>query len=176
MYIWLEGLSQEEDFKSCVSLTEQALHERYDLELILRFLVFYKLDETVLKTIGDLDDFLTEQMENMAQSDTFHKEDKEKAFKETFRLLASTVEENSFRRYDASRGRFVGGFLVSAFEAVALGPGYNINHFDEQNIHLEEKIKTLWQMPQFTEGSGSGIRASTRIPGIIPLGRSLFDS
>lgn len=176
VYLWLEKLSQEEDFKSCVSLTERATNEQYDLELILRFLVFYKLEEVALKNIGDLDDFLTEQMERVAQNDAFNKEEEEKVFKETFHLLANTVEENSFRRYDISRRRFVGGFLVSAFEAVALGIAYNIKHLDQQKIDIEKKIKSLWQMPQFSEGSGSGVRASTRIPKVIPLGRSLFHS
>jgi hypothetical protein len=32
----------------------------------------------------------------------------------------------------------------------------------------------VWQKEQFTSKSGSGIRASSRVPNTIPLGRKLF--
>jgi hypothetical protein len=174
MYRWLRQLSYDENFTSCVDLTDRAISEQYDLELILRFLVFRNLDNTIWKNIGDLDDFLTKKMREMAISKDFDQEKEDRYFKGTFELLAKTTKRDSFRKYDAGKGRFMGGFLVSAFEAVALGIGYNLDHIDKQQINIEEKVKQLWQTQEFIESAGSGRTAASRIPKVIPLGRRLF--
>lgn len=174
MYTWLRQLSHDENFTNCINLTDRAINEQYDVELVLRFLVFRSLDDTVLRNIGDLDDFLTTQMETMAYSKEYNQEIEGRYFKETFEILVNSTKDNSFRKYDITKNRFVGGFLVSAFEVVALGIGYNIDTLKKQSINIEERVKQFWQEPIFTGSAGSGIRASTRIPKVIPLGRELF--
>lgn len=174
MYEWLRQLSRDENFMNCICLTDRAIDEQYDVELALRFLVFRNLDEESLKNIGDITEFLTEKMENMAFSKDFAMEEEGRYFKETFKLLASTTESNSFRRYDVLKGRFLGGFLVSAFDAVALGIGHNIDLIHIEQINVEDKIKQLWQTRELTESVDSGIRASTRLENIVPLCRRLF--
>jgi hypothetical protein len=174
MYEWLRRLSHNENFTSCVSLTDRAIDEQYDVELVLRFLVFRNLDDEALTNIGDIADFLTEKMENMAFSKDFDMEKEGRYFTETFELLARTTNSNSFRRYDPAKGRFLGGFLASAFEAVSLGIGYNLDLIRREQIDIEEKVKQLWQMQDFTGSASSGIRASTRTSQAIPLCRRLF--
>jgi len=174
MYRWLRELSRDENFTSCINLTDKAIIEQYDLELVLRFLVFRDLDSATLKNIGDLDDFLTKRMRKVAVSEDFDQEKEGRYFKETFELLAKTTKGDSFRRYDVAKGRFMGGFLVSVFEMVALGVGYNLDTIDKQQIDIEKKVKQLWQMQEFVESAGSGRSASSRISKVIPLGRRLF--
>lgn len=174
MYEWIRLLSRDDNFVGCVSLTDRAIDEQYDVELALRFLVFRNIDDESLRNIGDIADFLTEKMENMAFSREFDMEKEDRYFKETFKLLASTTKSNSFRRYDVAKGKFLGGFLVSAFETVTLGVGYNLDLISKQPIDVEETVKKLWQMQEFTGNSGSGIRASTRLVKTVPLCRRLF--
>ena len=174
MYSWIKELSRDENFTNCVNLTDRATSEQYDLELVLRFLVFHNLESAVLKSIGDLDEFLTKQMRQIASSKEFDQKKEGERFKGTFELLARTTREDSFRRYDAVKGRFLGGFLVSAFEAVALGLGYNFDLISKQPADIEKQVKQLWQMPEFTDNSGSGKNASSRISKILPLGRKVF--
>lgn len=113
-------------------------------------------------------------MREMATSKDFDREKEEAYFKGTFELLAKTTKRDSFRKYDAIKGRFTGGFLVSAFEAVALGIGYNLDRINKQQINIEEKVKQLWQTQEFIESAGSGRTAASRIPKVVPLGRRLF--
>src|SRR6185437_15851057 len=40
LYTWLRGLADFEPFKSCIALSESALQEAYDVELVLRFVIF----------------------------------------------------------------------------------------------------------------------------------------
>ncbi|BCL83999.1 DUF262 domain-containing protein [Ktedonobacteria bacterium brp13] len=174
MYRWLRQLSEDENFMSCANLTDRAISEQYDLELVLRFIIFRNLDSAALKNIGDLDEFLTKKMRSIAISKDFDKEKESIYFKGTFEILAKNTGVDSFRKYDVSKNKFSGGFLVSAFEAVALGVGYNLDALYKQPIDIEDKIKQMWKTQEFTEGAGSGRSASARISRVIPIGRRLF--
>jgi hypothetical protein len=125
LYKWTRDLSRDKNFMACVALSERAIEEQYDMELVLRFLVFRKMPPAELRTIGDVGEFLTDKAKALAQDTTFDYAGEESTFRQTFALLASTLEDNSFRRYDKGKQRFAGAFSVSAFEALAIGMGYN---------------------------------------------------
>ena len=60
MYEWLRQLSYNENFTSCVSLTDRAIDEQYDAELVLRFLAFRNIDDEALRNIGDMAESCTQ--------------------------------------------------------------------------------------------------------------------
>ena len=97
----------------------------------------------------------------------------EDSFKITFDVLASTVSKNAFRRYDIAKKKFSGGFLLSSYEVVAYGIGFNYKNLPE-NVKIESIIKKLWDDPEFISNSGSGVTANRRLPKLLPLGRKLF--
>lgn len=173
-YRWVRGLSENKDFKTCTALSDRAVEEQYDMELVMRFIVLRTMHTKTLKRIGDLGEFLTDRAKILAQDKEFRFKKETSAFNETFSLLASTLEDNAFRRYDKSKKRFVGGFSVSAFEAVAIGIGYNPNVASANPSLLPEKVQRMWADKSFVNNSGSGIRASSRVPKIVPYGRDLF--
>jgi Protein of unknown function DUF262 len=173
MYDWLKELSHEDTFIECVNLMDQALSEQYDLELVLKFIVFRDLEASVIKNIGDADAFLTTRMRDIAFSKTFDREKAGKYFKKTFELLAGTTRENSFRRYDTKKNKFVGGFLVSAFEAVTSGIGYNLDLMEGMQINIEENLQKLWQTQEFIDGMTEA-SVSRRLPMVISSGREVF--
>lgn len=171
-YKWLRQLSQDNNFKESVVLTDRATEQQYDMELALRFIVLRNMQEEKLKNIGDLNDFLTNEMLELAKSD-LDLEEEGKAFRRTFQILNRNIGANSFRRYDYKNKRFVGGFLVSAFEVIALGIGFHHEKY-ENDEGILDKIKSIWENPKFMISAGSGVRASTRIPKTIELGRGMF--
>lgn len=63
-YHWMRELSMDRNFKDCITITDRAIEEQYDMELVLRFLVFRKIASAHLTTtaIGDLSEFLTDRM------------------------------------------------------------------------------------------------------------------
>jgi hypothetical protein len=146
------------------------------MELVLRFLVFRTLAPASFANLGDIGDFLTENAKDLAKDKSFDLKKEGLVFHDTFSLLASTVGDDAFRRYDQSKKRFLGGFSVSAFEAVAIGIGYNPKKAASDPASIVEKVKKMWSTAQFVDNSGSGIRASSRVPKIIPYGRSTFAS
>jgi hypothetical protein len=38
LYQWIRNLSEVVDFRDCISISERAENEQYDMELLLRFL------------------------------------------------------------------------------------------------------------------------------------------
>jgi len=167
-------LSQVESFKECVALTDKAIEEQYDLELVLRFMVFRTLDDEGLKKAKDVGAFLTDSMVEIAESKTFDFKKETEAFTTTFNLLYDATGSNSFRKYEAAKDKFSGGFLVSPYETIALGVGYNYKALSQSNVNIAERVKSVWNNNTYTAWSGSGITAARRIPRIIPLGREIF--
>ena len=177
-YRWISELALDENFQACTALSDRMLDERFDMELVIRFLVFRNLEESELSSVGDIGEYLTNRISEIAQSEDFQriKEVEETAFKATFAWLANSLEDRSFRRYDAAKGRYLGGFLISAFEPIALGIGYNVASYDDNTDvqKIEDVVKELWGNPKFTSRSGGGIRTAARLRSTIPLGRHLF--
>lgn len=98
---WTKDVAAEIDFTSCVSLSERSYAEQFDLELILRFIVLRTVDIKEAVSIGDLGDFLTDKMMNIAPTFTKWKAKETSAFKRTFGLIAGTLGDNAFRMYDS---------------------------------------------------------------------------
>jgi len=174
LFRWMKTLSEDQNFGECIALSDRATDEQYDMELVLRFLTFRTLPPASLIGLGDLGDFLTDNVRKLASDKTFDRKAEEDAFRTTFRLLAEELGSDSFRRYDKIRNRFIGGFSITAFEVVALGVGYNHKKLSANSSILPGKVKAVWSNPEVINNSGAGVRASTRIPKIVPIGRTAF--
>jgi hypothetical protein len=171
---WMKALSDDPNFLECAALSDRAVEEQYDMELVLRFLAFRAMPAAGLVNLGDLGEFLTEKAKTLARDKAFDWKSEEEAFRATFALLAKTLGGDSFRRYENARDRFLGGFSISAFEVVALGVGYNYKKLAAVPELVIERVKQVWYEEDFVQNSGAGIRASTRIPKIVPFGRKHF--
>ena len=175
-YIWLRDLALDTNFQNCISLTDKAISEQYDMELALRFIIFRSMKSSNLTRIGDLGEFLTDEMVKIIRNRSFNR-DKEKAiFRESFKSIESFYGSDIFRRYDASKKRHVGGFLLSAYEVAALGIGYHGGKIVGSKPEFRSKVQSMWSDEVFKNWSGSGVRASSRIPKLVPLGRKLYKS
>lgn len=72
--------------------------------------------------------------------------------------------------------RFSGPFLISAYEAIALGLGYHHPDWAARGTPppIVDKVKALWSNPIFLEKVGSGISASARLLTTLRVGREIF--
>ena len=175
-YEWIRTLSETSEFLRTISLSDRAIQEQYHMELATRFLTFRKLPEENLTEVGDIGDFLNDHLESLHTMTKKQKQGEDFAFKETFRIIDQELEDKAFTRYDKVKNRFLGGFLISAFEVVALGIGFHVLTDGKSNSFegLQDRVKGIWSNPGFSDYSGSGVRASIRIPKIVPLGRKTF--
>lgn len=174
MYVWLRNLANYQNFKDAISLTDRAVEEQYDMELALRFIIFRKMPISDLSSLEDVNDFLTDKMSFIAELPDFNYEEETKAFEDTFDLIISAAKESAFKKYDIHKGKFLGGFLLSAFEVISSGIGYSIGSLNTSPADILTRIKGIWTNDEFEKYSGSGVRASSRVPKLIPLGRTIF--
>ncbi len=122
-YRWLRQLSNDENFSACVALSDRAVEEQYDMELVLRFIVFRTMVPSSFANLGDLGEFLTDKAKALAQDKTFDFRKEETAFRETFGLLAEVLADDAFRRFDKKKDRFVGDFQSPPLKLLAWGSG-----------------------------------------------------
>jgi hypothetical protein len=174
LYELMRSLANYEPFIICISLSDRLNEEQYDMELVLRFILLFDKDNQSIQELGgDVRVFLTEKMREMALTKQLDYSHIEKAFKTTFDVLNETMEDNSFKRYKSEQDKFIGGFLLSAFEVVALGIGYNYENLPPTN-QIRDIIKRIWSDSTYKTWSGAGVNAARRLPYLIPLGRRAF--
>ncbi|MBS0018277.1 MAG: DUF262 domain-containing protein [Arthrospira sp. SH-MAG29] len=174
LYHLIYDLANQDLFKGCIALSDRLYEEQYHMELVLRFvLLFDEDDQSLQKLGGDVSEFLTARMRDKAQHNDFDSVKIENAFNLTFNLLNETMGDNSFKRYKPQEDRFLGGFLVSAYEVIALGMGYNYEKLPTPG-EICDRIKTIWSDPIYEKWSGAGVNAARRLPHLIALGRKVF--
>jgi Protein of unknown function DUF262 len=182
LYELMRSLANYEPFKNCIALSDRLFEEQYDMELVLRFILLFDKDNQIIPELGgDVNVFLTDEMRKMALIQTLDYGYIEKAFKKTFDVLNETTGDNSFKRYKPEENRFLGGFLLSAFEVVALGIGYNVAlgiGYNYENLppldQISNRIKSIWSDQTYKKWSGAGVNGDRRLPNLIPLGRGVF--
>ena len=175
LFRWLEDLSKLEVFRDAISLTDRALQERYDMELVLRFLLLTRAEMSTVQNIKDVDAFVTKGMRDLASDRTFDQNFEREVFEATFTTLLEAVGPDCFTRPGGGRGR--GGFLISVFEVVAAGLGWRVRSKPRKApkpAQVKSAYASLSKNAKFKEYSKSGKSASSRMPKLVPLGRSLF--
>ena len=174
LYNLMRSLADSESFKSCIALSDRLYEEQYDMELVLRFILLFDIDNTSLQQLGgDVSEFLTDRISKMAREPNLDISHIKKAFYLTFDILNNTMGDNSFKRYRSEKDRFLGGFLVSAYEVIALGIGF---HYKNTLLRdkIADKIKRIWSNKTYQKWSISGVNAARGLPYLIPLGREVF--
>ena len=171
-YEWIAKLANNDDFNACIALSGKALMEQYHLELVTRFIVLRRIQHDRFRKIGDLGEFLTDETVRLARDSSFDQTKEEQVFDTTFSILVE-LGPDVFRRFDPDKDRHQGGFLISAFEVFAIGLGWNVERDAHRIDHqsLRKITKEIWSDERFTGSIGSGVRASSRIPVVIPYAR-----
>ncbi|WP_330441086.1 DUF262 domain-containing protein [Micromonospora sp. NBC_00821] len=174
---WLSELKEHEGFRDCALVSSRQGDEQYDLELVCRFIALSQSTSAELKAMPEVDTYLTEKMLKAAVDPDFDRQATADQFRVMFSMLSEALGSESFRRYDATKGRFTGGLSVSAFEAVTTGLRHNLTSWtavEDRNEKLREKVISLWDLPAFRAKARGGVRGTTRIPAIVPAAKSHF--
>ncbi|MNE30835.1 hypothetical protein D3C80_1243750 [compost metagenome] len=176
-YAWLEALSKHKGFVTCVSLSDTLIEERFDLELVVRFLLLHNrpLDKLTQNSLRGFTQILDDEAVDLASNHSKATLDElERTFKETFDFISLNGGENAFRRWDYTRGNYRGSFLTTSFEVFALGLGFNIRNNTPFKDDLEGVIKEFWSRPEMQEGFATGRSTEKRLSVFVPLGREIL--
>jgi hypothetical protein len=178
-YRWMTKISRHPTFLQTVQLSEQKEDEGFREELVLRFFLQSELLDNATQDPlpTELGDHITDWIRGQLARKDLSLDAWEGAFTATFDLLAEAVGEDVFRRFDAEKGRFLGAFSISAFEAITSGVGRHVDGWKQTNdaaARLTDQVKALWSEKFFLSNSGSGFTPRRRTPRLIGFGRAFF--
>jgi len=182
LFKWLTNLSTYNSFKNCIDLSEKDKNEKYDQEIVSRFFVIKNANVNEIKKAGNFSEYINEFLiDKWWRNEHYSLENEERIFKKTFDLLNETLKENSFKKYNSTKKRFEGRFLVSSFEAICGGLSRNIDSWDitpekkgETKERLRNKVIELWKNEEFKSRTGVGKKFNERTPAVINVGIQLF--
>ncbi|WP_223161858.1 DUF262 domain-containing protein [Salinicola endophyticus] len=174
---WVSDMAGRQEFQDCLPLSERQRQEQYDSELLIRFLALAEEKIENLKKISELGVYLTDVVVNMAEDDDLDRSRIELAFVETFSALSRVLGEEAFKKFDPSKERSLGAPLISVFECMALGLGNYYLRYGRMpsDVKIKEVHEKLWVNEKFKRAASSGVRASSRIPVTVEVGRELFE-
>ena len=171
---WILERSNDENFIKTTCLTETAIESQFGVELVLRFLAFRFVP---YQSGMDVHEYLDDALIKMATETGFDKNAEGRIFTRTFHILNEALGDRAFKRWDGSE--FSGKFLISIFEVMAKGVSTNIDALESlENSNRKQHIKTvaqgLWGNEVFRQNSGAGVRGTTRLARLLPIGPELL--
>lgn len=171
---WLADVAEEPDYLDTVALPDKSLAEKYNEELVLRFLYLHDLPDVTAFALRGFGQKLDDASVRLAEEFAVGAPQREVAFRRTFELLNDALGDNAFKKWDAVRGRFSGGFVNTSFEVLAVGLGHHIATGTAHRNDLEEAAKELWANPIIRDRFATGRNTERRMGVTLKLGRELM--
>lgn len=175
LYALIMELNSDEKFTKCFSLSDTKSEERYDLELVVRFLLYTTFSFEFLAAIDkgrNMDAFITEELEKRALGDTIDLEIAKNKFNRIFSLLYDALGDDVFKRVKGNK--FTGGTLLSSFEAIVPGVYENLEYWEKNKELLIVKITSIYEQPPYDYAMRKGTRALDRMAQLIKFSREWF--
>lgn len=174
-YRWMDELSGESKFLATVLLSSQKEDEGYRQELVLRFFLHYTFEAGEGELRKELGEFITDWVRTAVHRTPEVRADWREVFARTFTLLESSLGDDAFKRFDETKGRFLGPFSISAYEAITAGLVANLDAWESTEPgELRSKIIEMWQTDDYQNNSGAGVGPRRRTPKLIHFGRAFF--
>lgn len=173
---WIDKLSKTDEFTTTVPLAERLLVERFDLELVLRYLLFRNINLDEFKRFSSISEFITDKMLAVVNDKHFDRDAERASFISVFGQLAQSMGDEAFRKWDATKGKAVGSFLYSAYEIVAMGLGHTLSprrNFKAPELLRQHIHAKVWASIDEV-GSKTGESAVARLPRTLAAGRRIF--
>ena len=171
---WLDELAKYDSFVQSLQLSDRLVQEQYDIELALRFLVLHDREDVGARSLRGFTQVLDDAAQRMASEHPVKAERLERVFKRSFDIIHSAAGPDAFRRWDAQRASFYGGFLNTAFEVVAMGLGYHVANGSPHRDDILAAARELWRRPDMTTRFATGLPTETRLARMLPIGRTLM--
>lgn len=174
-YEWVVQCSLSEPFQTIVPISQRKEDEGFRQELVLRFLLHERFEGEETELGQELGEYLTTWVRGVAVDPHFDREQHFERFTRVFRVLDAATGEDSFRRWDSDKQRFLGPFSISAFEVITSGLLASLEHWEAQPAEaLGERIRSIWSDEHFRDNSGTGISPRRRMPRLVSYGRRHF--
>lgn len=169
-------MEKNEHFRSCTQISDRKSDEQYRMELVLKLMIADVFDWDSIGLYSDLTEMLDKETLRMCDS-KFDYEDINDKFERTFIVLNRFNGENVFKK--RKNNIPCGGFLSSAYQAIATGVYHNIDSIynmpeEDRNQWLENKVETMFSSSQYSDCMSQGAKPITRFKNLSLLGMTHF--
>ncbi len=135
---WLERLGKNAAFQKVISLPLRDRRERYDGELLLRFLSLRRATPDMLAAARDATEFLNTQARNLAKDITLEQNVEDTIFKRTFFLLESALSGKALHSEVQGADETSLEFDLALYDATTIGLASNLDRFDDAPVERVE--------------------------------------
>ena len=176
-YEYIEKLANYPAFIDSISISDRSLSEQENFELVLKFFIFKNVAIEEIKEHNDLNSLITTKALEYCNHGVFNRDFEESIFTQTFDIINNIMNDKAFKRFNTSKNKATGGFLISGFETIAIGIGNNLQNDTLIPLeNIEDVCQSIWDHSDFKEVAGSGSNARRRLPVLIPLGKRMFSN
>lgn len=172
-YNIIRELSEYQPFVDTLRISDSSFDERYDMELVTRFICLRNENPENLKGVNDFGDYLDKKIVSLIRDTNFDWEEEKRIFKKCFDLIDNNLSDSAFQKFDIKDNKFKGRFYASAFEFVAVGLG-KINGVIAEEFNLREKVKEIWNIIDNENISWKGANASGRLGKTMAIAKRLY--
>lgn len=167
----LQELAGYDSFLKTLRLNRKLMDERFEMELVSRFLCLREEKIENIK-IKDFSDYLDQRIVSLFNSDAWDIDKECALFRKTFDIISEALSDDAFCKFFAKEGRFKGSSITPAFELFAIGLGRR-NGILPQNFNLKERVIEFWN-ELGDEIPWRGKSAKDRLPQIIDLAEKFY--
>lgn len=171
----LSSLSHFDDFVNTISISDRQKEERYDMELVTRFICLRHATIDEVKKANDFGNFLDDRIVELFNSKDINWDEEITVFKKTFQVLNEFLADQAFCKYMVDKQRYRGGFNIGAFEIIAIGLGWKDGVLPD-NFDLQDKVRALWSRMDQENLSWSGNSASGRLGKTLEMARTFYEN
>jgi hypothetical protein len=178
-WAWGTELARNDNFITVTGLSDTSLEQKYDVELVWRFVAIRASTPTERRKISDMAEFITTKSLSLSKIGIDFDWDAEASrFRRTFKVLEDSLGEDGLRQWDPKAERFKRSFLISSFEAVAIGVAANVDAIeslpDGGREFVSARVKSMWMDDRFLDNMGSGKTPARRLSHLPEFGELHF--
>ena len=171
LFYKIQELSNYQNFLDTLRVNHRLMKERFELELITRFLCLRTENPEQVRN-KDFSDYLDKRIVNLFNSPEWNVDNEIEIFKRTFDIINREMSDNAFCKYMQDDDRFKGSLITPAFEIIAIGLGRRDGHLPD-GFNLLEQTKKFWrELPQTVPWKGKS--ATDRVPQMFELASSFY--
>lgn len=174
VYRWFKTLSENEDFRNAVPISEKDADEQGYIELVVKYFVL-RYSEFEVSDAENYNNFITDEILSLIDDKKIEREKDEDIFKRTFKLIFDTMGENAFKRYNPEKDTHCGPVLVGAYEAIVPGVSENIEYYEKNHEMLKKCIDDIYTSKEYNDATKRGVRPVARIKKLAIASRKLLN-
>lgn len=174
VYRWFKMLSENEDFRNAVPISEKDADEQGYIELVVKYFVL-RYSKFEVSDSENYNNFITDEILSLIDDKKIDREKDEDIFNRTFKLIFDIMGENAFKRYNPEKDTHCGPVLVGAYEAIVPGVSENIEYYEKNNAMLKKCIDDIYISKEYYDATKRGVRPVVRIKKLAIASRNLLN-